>query len=79
MIRSLLRTGFDITFSVTLLSIVAGLLVVALDPNSGERAAHLWARDLALKDENACPTVFGNGFWFACAGEVRRDEPTHGV
>lgn len=72
MTNSVVRSGLDITFSVTMLAVVAGVLVIALDPRSGERAARLWARELALKDENACPTAFGNAFWFACAEEVRR-------
>ena len=36
-----------------------------LDPASGEKAARLWARELGMKNESTCPTVFGNAFWFA--------------
>jgi len=73
MIRILLRTGLDLTFSLTMLTTVVLLILVAMDPRSGEKAAHLWARELSLKTEDACPTVFGNAFWFACAGETRRN------
>ena len=76
MVRILLRSGLEIAFSVTILAMVVILLGFALDPRSGDKVAHAWARGLGIKDENACPTYFGNSFWFSCAGEVRRTAPS---
>jgi hypothetical protein len=75
LVRILLRSGLEIAFSVTILATVVFLLAFVLDPRSGDKVAHGWAHGLALKDENACPTYFGNSFWFSCAGEVRRASP----
>jgi hypothetical protein len=70
-----LRSGLEIALSVTILATVVFLLAFALDPRSGDTVAHVWARGLAIRDENACPTYLGNSFWFSCAGEVRRLNP----
>jgi hypothetical protein len=58
-----------------MLVVVGLLLIVALDPMSGEKAAHLWGRYLAMGHQEACPTMLGNSFWFSCASEVRRLAP----
>ena len=76
MFRMVLRSGLEIVFSATILATVVFLLAFALDPRSGETVAHVWARGLAIRDENACPTYLGNSFWFSCAGEVRRHSPS---
>lgn len=73
--RNLRRRVLDLTFSLTLLVMVLVLLVVALDPASGQRAGRLLARGLDLRQEDACPSLFGNAFWFECAAEVRRRTP----
>lgn len=75
MFRMVLRSGLEIAFSVAILATVVFLLAFALDPRSGDKVAHVWARGLANRDENACPTYLGNSFWFSCAGEVRRLNP----
>jgi hypothetical protein len=74
--HSSMRRGLDIVLSMTMLAFVGFLLVIALNARSGERAAHLWARYLGVHQENACPTAFGNAFWFSCASEVRRLKAT---
>jgi hypothetical protein len=69
---SLKRSGLNIIFSVTLLAVVTFLLTFALDPRPANKVAHLWGRALGPGQENACPTNFGNEFWFECANAVRR-------
>jgi hypothetical protein len=68
---SLKRGGLDVTFSVTMLVVVVLAIGLMLDPRPVETVAHLWGRWLGPGQESACPTAFGNAFWFACASEVR--------
>ena len=69
---SLGRSSVDVTSSAAALGLVALLLTLVLDPRPPERAAHLWGRLAAAAGDSACPTVFGNEFWFSCASEMRR-------
>jgi len=69
---SLKRSGLDIAFLLTMLAVVIFLLALALDPRPANKIAHLWGRALGPGQENACPTNFGNEFWFECASQIRR-------
>jgi len=73
--RGLLRSFTDITFIATLFAAVAMMVVIGLDPASGRRFAHMWVGGLRVSSDEACPTAFGNAFWFDCASEVRARRP----
>jgi hypothetical protein len=65
-------SGLDVALLLTAFTAVVLLLSFALDPRPAAKVAHLWGRALGPGQENACPTNFGNEFWFECASQVRR-------
>jgi hypothetical protein len=66
------RSKLEMVAAIIVLAVLGFLLALAISPRPGETVAHLYGRALGRGHESACPTSFGNAFWFACASETRR-------
>lgn len=73
--RNAITALVDVVFVLSVVVALACGLLAILDPRANAAAAHLYARQFGLTEEVACPSAAGNGFWFSCAGEVRRIHP----
>lgn len=77
--RGVFYAAVDVVVAFAGLAVVTVLLMATLDARANRLAARMYARELKVPDEGACPAAAGNGFWFSCAAEVRRTHPAAAV
>ena len=58
------------------MAVLLAAVLNLLSSDARQDLARAYARQFALKLESDCPAAFGNAFWFSCAGEVRRINPS---
>jgi hypothetical protein len=66
----------DVAVVIAALATLVIATLTLLNAGAQDRMARAYARQFAVAQEEACPTMVGKAFWFSCASEVRRSHST---